>query len=103
MQLTFLGTSSGAPTRQRNVSATAIQPERGRQWVLVDCGEATQHQLLRTHLSPLQLQAVLITHVHGDHCYGLPGLLASCQLNGRTAPLTLVGAGGGLALSAGRD
>lgn len=91
MQLTFLGTSSGAPTRQRNVSATAIQPERGRQWVLVDCGEATQHQLLRTHLSPLQLQAVLITHVHGDHCYGLPGLLASCQLNGRTAPLTLVG------------
>jgi ribonuclease Z len=41
MQLTFLGTSSGAPTRQRNVSATAIQPERGRQWVLVDCVEAT--------------------------------------------------------------
>jgi ribonuclease Z len=91
MHLTFLGTSSGAPTRQRNVSATAIQPERGRQWVLVDCGEATQHQLLRTRLSPLQLQAILITHVHGDHCYGLPGLLASCQLNGRTAPLTLVG------------
>jgi ribonuclease Z len=59
--------------------------------VLVDCGEATQHQLLRTRLSPLQLQAILITHVHGDHCYGLPGLLASCQLNGRTAPLTLVG------------
>src|SRR5690554_6468014 len=91
MQLTCLGTSSGAPTRQRNVSATAIQPERGRQWVLVDCGEATQHQLLRTRLSPLQLQAILITHVHGDHCYGLPGLLASCQLNGRTEPLTLVG------------
>jgi ribonuclease Z len=91
MHVTFLGTSSGAPTRQRNVSATAVQPERGRQWVLVDCGEATQHQLLRTRLSPLQLQAILITHVHGDHCYGLPGLLASCQLNGRTAPLTLVG------------
>ena len=91
MLLTLLGTSSGAPTRQRNVSATAVQPERGRHWVLVDCGEATQHQLLHTRLSPLQLQAILITHVHGDHCYGLPGLLASCQLNGRTAPLTLVG------------
>ncbi|MBV0934675.1 ribonuclease Z [Marinobacterium weihaiense] len=91
MNLTFLGTSSGAPTRQRNVSALAIQPEHGRDWVLVDCGEATQHQLLRTRLSPLKLRAVLITHVHGDHCYGLPGLLASCQLNGRTEPLTLVG------------
>lgn len=91
MNLTFLGTSSGAPTRQRNVSALAIQPEQGRDWVLVDCGEATQHQLLRTGLSPLKLRAILVTHVHGDHCYGLPGLLASCQLNGRTEPLTLVG------------
>ncbi len=91
MNLTFLGTSSGAPTRQRNVSATAVQPERGRAWVLVDCGEATQHQLLRTRLSPLKLDTILITHVHGDHCYGLPGLLASCQLNGRTEPLNLVG------------
>ncbi len=91
MNLTFLGTSSGAPTRQRNVSALALQPERGRGWVLVDCGEATQHQLLRTRLSPLKLKAILITHIHGDHCYGLPGLLASCQLNGRTEPLTLVG------------
>ncbi len=91
MQITFLGTSSGAPSRQRNVSATAVSPERGRRWLLVDCGEATQHQLLRTALSPQQLAAVLITHIHGDHCYGLPGLLASCQLNGRTEPLTLIG------------
>jgi len=91
VKITFLGTSSGAPTRQRNVSATAVQPERGKPWVLVDCGEATQHQLLRTPLSPLRLEAILITHIHGDHCYGLPGLLASCQLNGRKTPLTLVG------------
>jgi len=89
MQLTFLGTSSGAPTRQRNFSATAIQPERGRQWVLVDCGEAPQHQLLRTRLSPLQLQAILITHIHGDRCYGLPGLLASCQLKPTLSPVTV--------------
>ncbi|MCV6587445.1 MAG: ribonuclease Z [Marinobacterium sp.] len=91
MKITFLGTASGAPGRERNVSATAVQPANGRAWVLVDCGEATQHQLLRTALSPQRLAAILITHVHGDHCYGLPGLLASCQLNGRTAPLTIVG------------
>lgn len=90
MLITFLGTSSGAPSRFRNVSATAIQPERGRAWALVDCGEATQHQLLRTKLSPQKLSVILITHLHGDHCYGLPGLLASCQLNGRTEPLTLI-------------
>ncbi|OOV86849.1 ribonuclease Z [Oceanospirillum linum] len=90
MQITFLGTSSGVPSRQRNVSATAIQPEKSRHWALVDCGEATQHQLLHTPLSPQKLSIVLITHRHGDHCYGLPGLLASCQLNGRTEPLTLV-------------
>lgn len=90
MQITFLGTSSGAPSRHRNVSATAIQPEKSKQWALVDCGEATQHQLLYTPLSPQKLSVVLITHKHGDHCYGLPGLLASCQLNGRTEPLTLV-------------
>lgn len=90
MQITFLGTSSGAPSRSRNVSATAVQPEKSKQWALVDCGEATQHQLLRLPLSPQKLVVVLITHLHGDHCYGLPGLLASCQLNGRTEPLTLI-------------
>ena len=90
MQITFLGTASGAPSRQRNVSATGIALEEKKAWALVDCGEATQHQLLYSHLSPQKLSVILITHKHGDHCYGLPGLLASCQLNGRTEPLTLV-------------
>ena len=91
MQITFLGTSSGTPTRSRNVSAIAVRPERKREWYLVDCGEGTQHRLLRAPLSLLKLRAVLITHMHGDHCYGLPGMLASAQLSGRTEPLTLIG------------
>lgn len=91
MQIIFLGTSSGTPTRSRNVSAVAIGPERKREWYLVDCGEGTQHRLLRAPLSLLKLRAVLITHMHGDHCYGLPGMLASAQLSGRTEPLTLIG------------
>lgn len=90
LELIFLGTSSGVPTRRRNVSALAVQTGPGRSWLLVDCGEATQHQLLRTRLSVHDLEAVLITHAHGDHCYGLPGLLASCAMHGRTQPLWLV-------------
>lgn len=90
LTLTFLGTSSGVPTRRRNMSALALQTGPGASWVLVDCGEATQHQLLRVKLSVRDLEAILITHAHGDHCYGLPGMLASAAMHGRTTPLLLV-------------
>ncbi len=88
--LTFLGTSSGVPTRRRNVSGLAVQSGPDAQWLLVDCGEGTQHQLLRTRLSLRDLQAVFVTHTHGDHILGLPGLLASAGLRGRQTPLALV-------------
>ena len=102
LKLTFLGTSAGVPTKQRNVTALAIeclnpylsgsnqQASKSRPWLLIDCGEGTQQQLLHTKLSLHQLAAICITHVHGDHCYGLPGLLASAAMSGRRAPLTLV-------------
>ena len=91
MELTFLGTSSGTPTRTRNVAGLAIKRANSRDWCLVDCGEGTQHRLLRTTLSLQRLRAIFITHVHGDHCYGLPGLLASAALAGRTDALHVVG------------
>ncbi len=90
MELLFLGTSSGTPTKTRNVTALALIEDQGSAWSLVDCGEGTQHQLLRTPLSVRDLQAIFITHVHGDHCYGLPGLLASAGMSGRQVPLTIV-------------
>lgn len=90
-ELLFLGTSAGVPTRARNVSATALLEGQGKGWYLIDCGEATQHQLLRTPLALSTLKAICITHVHGDHCYGLPGLLSSAAMNGRREPLTLIG------------
>lgn len=90
MELLFLGTSSGTPTKARNVTALALIEDQSSAWSLVDCGEGTQHQLLRTPLSVRDLQAIFITHVHGDHCYGLPGLLASAGMGGRQAPLTIV-------------
>jgi len=91
MKLTFLGTSSGTPTKSRNVSGLALSWNDSRQWFLVDCGEGTQHQVLKTPYTLNNLQAIFITHMHGDHCYGLPGLLASATMAGRTAPLTVVG------------
>lgn len=90
MDLLFLGTSAGVPTKARNVSATAVIEASGNHWYLVDCGEGAQHQLLHTPLSIRDLQAIFITHVHGDHCFGLPGLLASASMSGRTQPLDIV-------------
>ncbi|WP_435980284.1 MBL fold metallo-hydrolase [Psychrobacter sp. DM4] len=118
LKLTFLGTSAGVPTKQRNVTALAVeclnpylshskasgskvsglkmsasnsqQSKKSRPWLLIDCGEGTQQQLLRTTLPLNQLSAIGITHVHGDHCYGLPGLLASVAMSGRSEPLTII-------------
>ncbi|MFG0543558.1 ribonuclease Z [Pseudomonas sp. YQ_5] len=90
MDLLFLGTSAGVPTKARNVSATAVIEASGSHWYLVDCGEGTQHRLLHTPLSVRDLRAIFITHVHGDHCFGLPGLLASAGMSGRTQPLEVI-------------
>ncbi|MDQ0085293.1 ribonuclease Z [Variovorax boronicumulans] len=90
MKLTFLGTSSGTPTRHRNVSGLAVQTVLNADWFLIDCGEGTQHRVLQTPLSLNDLVAICITHVHGDHCYGLPGLLASAGMGKRTKPLKLI-------------
>ena len=91
MEIQFLGTSSGVPTRSRNMTAIAIRTRGARHWSLVDCAEGTQHRLLRTNLSPMSLRAIFITHLHGDHCYGLPGLLASAGMLNRVEPMTIVG------------
>jgi len=90
MELIFLGTSSGTPTKERNVSAVAIKKKNTKHWYLIDSGEGTQHQILKTKLSLLHLEAIFITHVHGDHCYGLPGLLASATMQGRKKPLSII-------------
>lgn len=91
MQLTFLGTGAGAPSLQRNVTAIALTlSKRGETW-LFDCGEATQHQYMRSELKPGKLEKIFITHLHGDHIFGLPGLLTSRSMAGLKEPLTIYG------------
>ncbi len=91
MEIQFLGTSSGVPTRSRNMTAIAVRNSGAKTWSLVDCAEGTQHRLQRAGLSPMSLRAIFITHLHGDHCYGLPGLLATAGMLNRSEPLVIVG------------
>ena len=91
MHITFLGTSSGVPTLARNVSAMALRlPQRSELW-LFDCGEGTQHQLMRSNLRLSQIKKIFITHMHGDHIYGLPGLLATIGLSGECSGIDIYG------------
>lgn len=89
MRVIPLGTSSGRPTLRRNVSGLAVAREA--EWLLFDCGEGTQVQIARAGLSPSRLSAVFITHLHGDHFNGLPGLLSTMGLDRRTRDLGLTG------------
>lgn len=84
-----LGTSSGRPTARRNVSAGALA--RDGEWLLFDCGEGTQYQLLRTDLRFSRMRYVFITHMHGDHVLGLPGLLGTLNLARHERPVTVFG------------
>jgi ribonuclease Z len=89
LRILFLGTSGSWPTIQRNVASTAIH--RGSEVLLFDCGEGTQRQFQRTSLSYMQITNIFISHFHGDHFLGLPGLIQTMQLNDRDKPLHLYG------------
>lgn len=84
-----LGTSSATPTRERHLSSTALL--RAGRILLFDCGEGTQFRLIDAGLSISRVDAIFITHLHGDHFFGLPGLLTSMSLNRRHDPMTIVG------------
>ncbi|MBY7190167.1 ribonuclease BN [Escherichia ruysiae] len=93
MELIFLGTSAGVPTRTRNVTAILLNlkhPTQAGLW-LFDCGEGTQHQMLHTAFNPGKLDKIFISHLHGDHLFGLPGLLCSRSMSGIVQPLTIYG------------
>ncbi|HEX2505462.1 MAG TPA: ribonuclease Z, partial [Gaiellaceae bacterium] len=89
LDLVFLGTSGSVPTARRAPAATLIR--RGGDRILVDCGEGTQRQLLRSSVGLPELPEVFVTHFHADHYLGLPGMLKTFALRGRGVPLTVYG------------
>jgi ribonuclease Z len=92
VELQFLGTGAGVPSKERNVTSIALNllDEIGVYW-LFDCGESTQHQILRTPVKLSKTNKIFITHLHGDHIYGLPGLLSSRSYQGGLSSLTVYG------------
>jgi ribonuclease Z len=74
---------------KRNVSSVAVK--RGSEITLFDCGEGTQRQFQKSKLSYMQISQIFITHFHGDHFLGLPGLIQTMQLNDREKPLHIYG------------
>jgi ribonuclease Z len=97
MRLTFLGTGGGMPSPSRGVSAIALQI--GGDVLLFDCGEGTQRQFMQSSVSFMKVTAIFITHFHGDHFLGLPGLIQSMNFSGRKASLEIYGPQGMIELA----
>ncbi|HEV7752432.1 MAG TPA: ribonuclease Z [Baekduia sp.] len=95
LSIFFAGTAGSVPTARRGLPATLIR--RGSDKVLIDCGEGTQRQLVRSVGLP-EITEVFLTHLHVDHWLGLPGMVKSFDLRDRTAPMTVFGPPGTAAL-----
>jgi ribonuclease Z len=89
IQIIFLGTGQAIPTRSRNHSSIFISYKNEN--LLFDCGEGTQRQFRIAKLNPCKITKIFITHWHGDHILGLPGLLQTLALNNYSKKLELYG------------
>lgn len=89
MTITILGNNSALPAYGRHPTAQVVTLPRNA--VLLDCGEGTQLQMMKYGVKWSKISHIFISHLHGDHFYGLPGLLNSMSLLGRTAPLYVAG------------
>ena len=88
-ELTILGSSSALPTSKRFPAAHLLQVDE--RFFLIDCGEGTQIQLRRFGINPSRIHHIFISHLHGDHVFGLFGLLSTMGMMGRKVPIQLYG------------
>ena len=89
LELLFLGTGAAVPSKEHATSCIALRS--GSDIILMDCGEGSQRQLMLSPFSFMRIRAILITHLHGDHVFGLPGLLQTMSLSNREDPVLVVG------------
>jgi len=89
VKITFLGTSAQIPTVRRNHTAVLLTYEGEN--ILIDCGEGTQRQFRKARLNPCKVTRILITHRHGDHVFGLPGLISTLDLSEYNKTLYIYG------------
>ncbi|MEM3075637.1 MAG: MBL fold metallo-hydrolase, partial [Candidatus Bilamarchaeaceae archaeon] len=91
LKITFLGTSGSTPTIERNMPAIALQYEGSL--LLWDAGECAQRQMMKYKISYSKVKAILVSHLHGDHIFGIPGLLYTLSIDEtpRNEPLLIVG------------
>ena len=89
MKLVFLGTGGSYPSRERNLSSVALK--MNGEVILFDCAEGTQRQMMFTSVSFMKISCILLSHFHGDHFLGLPGLVQTMYLNEREEPLDIYG------------
>ncbi|MBI2597657.1 MAG: ribonuclease Z [Candidatus Diapherotrites archaeon] len=89
LKLVFLGTAASVPTKERNLSAVALK--HLGEWLLFDCPEGTQRQMMTAGVSYLKIRYIFISHFHADHFLGLPGMLATMSIHQRDYPITIFG------------
>ncbi|MEM2273056.1 MAG: MBL fold metallo-hydrolase, partial [Candidatus Bathyarchaeia archaeon] len=89
IKIIFLGTSGSLPTNDRSLPSIVIQREG--EILMFDCGEGTQRQMMRAGIGFNRRMTVFITHMHGDHVLGLPGMIQTMSLLGRDKPLRIYG------------
>jgi len=89
LKVVFLGTSGSMPTPERSSSSVAVK--MGRDVVILDCGEGTQRQMIAAHIGFSRVKLIFVTHLHGDHVLGVPGLLQSMTLQRRDESLQICG------------
>ena len=88
-EVTILGSNAAIPTLSRGTTSQYVQCKQRH--ILIDCGEGTQMQLRKFHIKYQRINIILISHLHGDHVFGLPGLISTMQLMGRTQGLKVYG------------
>ena len=88
-EILFLGTGASVPSRDRSLPCVAVR--QGRSISLFDCGEGSQRQLMISPFSFMKIDRIFITHLHGDHILGLPGLLQTMGMSGRRDPVSVYG------------